>query len=126
QRAVHPYLLGGNVNAERFSTPENHDGILDQHERADSVVKIQRPYRIDRDPPYGFLDGNVEAEPATLVHRLRRLLVQALRTRCVIGVDDGAHARVMQDGRVAEYPVHRLLLEVAPVGPYRSRDGVLG
>src|SRR6059058_361001 len=113
------------VDGERVARPDDHVGHLAGLERADDRVESERPRGIDRDPAQRLIERDGYPGPLTRVHRLRRLLVQALDPAGTIGMNQGPPTGLLVERRVLLDPVHRLFLEPPPVGPHRHRGPFL-
>ena len=96
QRAVDPHALGPRVVAERIAVPQHHIRHLARRQRARLVEDAERLGRVAAEPfpgdRFGQV-GNAGADPVG--QRLGRFLVQPLDAVGVVGMDDRAGARIV-------------------------------
>src|SRR5213592_4199158 len=118
-------LDGLRVDGERVARPDDHVGHLAGLERADDRVESERPRGIDRDPAQCLVARDRYPGPLARVHRLRRLLVQALDPARAVGMNQRPPTCLLVERRVLLDPVHRLFFEPPPVRPHRHRGPLL-
>src|SRR2546430_13917905 len=80
---------------------------------------FRSPRGIDRDPAQCLITRDGYPGPNAGVHRLRRLLVQALDPARTVGMNQRPPTRVLVERRVLLDPIHRLFFEPPPVRPNR-------
>src|SRR5256886_15477519 len=88
-------LHGLRVDGERVARPDDHIGHLTGLERADDRVEPERPRGIDRDPAQCLVARDRYPGPLARVHRLRRLLVQALDPARAVGMNQRPPTRLL-------------------------------